>query len=248
MDVGQGDSALVECDGHYMLIDGGSKGAGDKVYDVLQEKGIQHLDILAFSHTHEDHVGGLPKVLTYATQIDRVLGNTALSPTNDSAFIAFENALLGINARITVPVIGERYKLGSASIEVVDVASDKENDCLVLLATYGKTRFLFTGDIEDEGQTRLSEKYHDNFKIDLMKIPHHGAYTGTLYRLFRTFRPDNVVISVGNKNRYGHPAEKTLNLFSNDKQDWKPKVYRTDEDGDIIVKSNGKELFIQTSK
>lgn len=59
IDVGQGDSALVECDGHYMLIDGGDKSAEDKVYDTLEKKGIQRLDILAISHLHSDHIGGL---------------------------------------------------------------------------------------------------------------------------------------------------------------------------------------------
>ena len=68
LDVGQGDSALVECDGHYMLIDGGETTAGDKVYNVLEEKGIQKLDILAVSHLHTDHYGGLIKALTYGIE------------------------------------------------------------------------------------------------------------------------------------------------------------------------------------
>ena len=77
IDVGQGDSALVECDGHYMLIDGGDKQAGDKVYNVLEEKGIQRIDILAISHLHNDHIGGLPRALTYASSIGLTLSNSA---------------------------------------------------------------------------------------------------------------------------------------------------------------------------
>jgi beta-lactamase superfamily II metal-dependent hydrolase len=75
IDVGQGDAALVECDGHYMLIDGGDTTSANDVYDTLVAKGVQHLDILAVSHLHKDHIGGLPKVLTYTTKIDLTLCN-----------------------------------------------------------------------------------------------------------------------------------------------------------------------------
>ena len=76
IDVGQGDSALVECDGHYMLIDGGDTMAGDKVTYVLKDNKVQHLDILAISHLHQDHIGGLPEVLKFASKIDLVISNS----------------------------------------------------------------------------------------------------------------------------------------------------------------------------
>ena len=94
IDVGQGDAALVECDGHYMLIDGGDTSAGDKVYNVLEEEGVQHLDILAISHMHVDHIGGLTKALTYASAIDKTISNTVDGDTE--VFRKFEHQL-GIN-------------------------------------------------------------------------------------------------------------------------------------------------------
>lgn len=248
IDVGQGDSALVECDGHYMLIDGGDTNAGQKVYDVLEEKGIQKLDILAVSHLHADHYGGLTKALTYASSIGVTISNSTYS--DKETFRKFEHEL-GINgSNITIPAPGDKYELGSATVEVVDVSAEEDNDSLVLLITYGDTRFLFTGDIEDNAQTRISEKYQNGkdepYKIDLIKMPHHGSYTGTLYRFVRTFMPDYAVISVGAGNTYGHPHRETMDLL--DSKTWKPKVYRTDIDGDVVVKSNGKELSIETSK
>lgn len=248
IDVGQGDSALVECDGHYMLIDGGDTAAGEKVYNVLEEQEIQRLDILAVSHLHADHIGGLTKALTYASTIGLTISNSEYN--NTEVFRKFEHEL-GINgSKITVPNNGDNYELGSATVEVIDVCTEEENDSLVLLVTYGKTRFLFTGDIEDTAQARISQKYQaksDNpFKIDLIKMPHHGSYTGTLYRLLRTFMPDYVVISVGANNIYGHPHRETLDLL--DSKTWKPKVYRTDTNGDIIVKSNGRDISVETSK
>jgi len=248
IDVGQGDSALVECDGHYMLIDGGDVAAGDKVYNVLEQNGIQRLDILAVSHLHADHIGGLAKALTYASSVGLTISNSEYSDTE--TFRKFEHELSINGSRITVPANGDRYKLGSASVEVIDVSANQDNDSLVLLITYGDTRFLFTGDIEDAAQARISNKYQSEsdepFEIDLIKMPHHGSYTGTLYRFLRTFMPEYVVISVGTGNPYGHPHQETLDLL--DSKTWKPMVYRTDINGDIFVKSNGKDISVETSK
>ena len=248
IDVGQGDSALVECDGHYMLIDGGDTNAGQKVYDVLEENGIQKLDILAVSHLHADHIGGLTKALTYASSIGITISNSTYS--EKETFRKFEHEL-GINgSKITVSAPGDKYELGSATVEVVDVSAEEANDSLVLLISYGDTKFLFAGDIEDAAQERIAEKYQNDkdepYKIDLIKMPHHGSYTGTLYRFVRTFMPDYAIISVGAGNTYGHPHRETMDLL--DSKTWKPKVYRTDLNGDIIVRSNGKELSVETSK
>lgn len=248
IDVGQGDSALIECDGRYMLIDGGDTSAGDKVYNVLEEKGIQHLDILVMSHLHTDHIGGLAKALTYASSIDLTLSNSNYS--DNEAFRKVEHEL-GINgSSITIPSVGQKYQLGSSTVEVIDASAEEANDSLVLLITYGKTKFLFTGDIEENAQTRISDRYKNEndkaYEIDLIKMPHHGSYTGTLYPFVRTFMPEYAIISVGKDNPYGHPHKETLDLL--DSKTWSSKVYRTDENGDIIVKSDGKTLSVTTSK
>ncbi len=270
IDVGQGDSALVECDGHCMLIDGGGKNHGKNVQDVLTSKQIQHLDILAVSHFHEDHYAGFIKALENVNKIDLVISNSddykngigidENSEEEDErkerkTFDEFEAALRGSKVKkIKVPSVGSKYELGSATVEVVDNSCSQDNDSLVLLITYGKTKFLFTGDIEYNAQKRIYEKYQDKdgvdkgFKIDLMKMPHHGAYSGSLQGFLRTFMPDYVVFSVGQENSYHHPKEKTLELISDKKGGFHPTILRTDQDGNITVKSDGKKLTILKSK
>lgn len=246
IDVGQGDSTLIECDGHHMLIDGGDVAAGDKVYNVLEERGIQRLDILALSHLHADHIGGLEKALTYASKIDLTISNS--DQGENETFRKVEH-LLGINgASITIPHVGDKFSLGSAEVEVVDIASENPNDSLVLLVKYGNTKLLFTGDIEYEGQKRIADMYQNEdvkkTKIDLMKMPHHGSSDGDLIRFVRTFMPDYAIISCGTGNMYGHPHRETLDLLNQAGV----KVYQTDLDGDIIVRSDGKTLSVDTSK
>lgn len=252
IDVGQGDSALVECDGHCMLIDGGDTSAGEKVYSVLENKGIRHLDILAISHLHNDHIGGLPEALKNVTKIDLTISNA--TDGNKKTFRSLDSELSGIGSSIKIPPIGEKYSLGSASVEVVDNSAIEENDSLVLLVTYGKTKYLFTGDIGLNAQRRITDKYKSEpdslYKIDLIKMPHHGSYmdngikTDTLGPFMRTFMADYAVISVGKGNPYKHPHKEVLDLLNS--KTYKPKVYRTDEDGDIIVESDGKKLFVET--
>lgn len=244
IDVGQGDAALVECDGHYMLIDGGDITAGDKVYQTLKEQGVRKLDILVISHLHLDHMGGLAKALTQTASVGVTLSNA--NHADREVFRNLERELHANGSKITIPAIGDTYQLGSAIVEVLDVSAAEENDSLVLMISYGDTRFLFTGDIEEAAQTRICDRYEKEsdelYDIDLIKMPHHGSYTGTLYRFLRTFMPEYAVISAGAGNDYGHPHGRTLELLENDSRTF--EVYRTDRDGDIVVKSDGKWLFV----
>ena len=255
IDVGQGDAALVECDGHYMLIDGGNKQASDKIRDTLQNKKIKKLDILAISHFDDDHFAGLCEGLKNIHKIKKTISNEIPKETKES-ISKFKHQLSIIGSSIDVPSVGDTYELGSAEVEVVDVCAKDDNDSLVLLITYGNTRFLFTGDIEYEAQKRIYKKYYDKYgysytyKINLMKMPHHGSYSSTTngttnsYTAFvELFMPDYVVISVGEGNPYKHPHKETLKIL----EQAGAKVYRTDKDGDIIVKSNGNELSIETN-
>lgn len=259
IDVGHGDAALVECDGQYMLIDGGSENRGGDVYTTLVNEDIKHLNILAISHLDEDHIGGLIKAFDYINKVDLTICNS--KDGTSKIYEKLEPILLNCSKKIKVPDSGEEYNLGSAKIEVLDNSAKENNDSLVLLITYKDTRFLFTGDIERKAQQKLTKKLRSDkratddgvFKIDLIKMPHHGAYNdiygfqdSNLNGLFYTIKSNEseiyAIISAG--DRYNHPHPNTLKLL----EQAEAKVYITKECGDIIVRSDGKTLSIETSK
>lgn len=268
IDVGQGDSALIQCDGQSMLIDGGDTDAADAVARALQENRVTQLDFLVASHMHEDHIGGFVEGLNHITKIGRTLCNT--NTWNTKVFEKFNNRVCQLGSQIEVPKNGATYSLGSAEVTVIDATAKEDNDSLVLLITYGKTTFLFTGDIEKEAHSRVAEALRTteiaaklSSGVNLIKMPHHGAYNSdrflpdnawdnSLYSLIDASWANYFVISVGENNKYGHPHENTLKIIDKLLQvhdlDPAEHLFRTDQNGDIVVTSDGTKLEITTRK
>ena len=225
-----------------MLIDGGNRRDSNKIYAVLKKANVKKLDIVIATHPHEDHIGGLLGAFNYTT------AKQTLSPVTEydsDTFKKFSELAKSKGGGLKVPSVGSKYALGSATIEIFAVNSGKDsnNASIVLMITYGKTRFLFTGDAErDAEQVILNNK--KNISATVLKVGHHGAENSTTYPFLRSVMPKYAVISVGKDNIYGHPADNTLSRL----RDAGVKVYRTDMQGDIICKSDGENITFTVTK
>ncbi|MCI9158735.1 MAG: MBL fold metallo-hydrolase [Lawsonibacter sp.] len=243
IDVGQADSALVICDGHYMLIDGGNAGDSDLVYAYLERHGAERLDYMVASHAHEDHIGGLSGALNYAKV------GTALCPVTEHSSKVFENMVKYLEEQgksLTVPAPGDRFSLGSAQVEIlgpVKEYDDTNDTSIVLRIDYGETSFLFTGDMETGAEEDLIQSGAD-LEATVLKVGHHGSDTSTSYQFLREVMPKYGVISVGEGNKYGHPSDEVLSRL----RDAGTEVYRTDMQGHVIAESDGKTVTFRTEK
>lgn len=242
IDVGQADAALVECDGHYMLIDGGNKGDSNVIYSVLKRAAVSRLDIVVGTHAHEDHIGGLPGAFNYTTA-DLTL--CPVSEYNSDAFRDFKKYADKNGGGITIPSAGDSYTLGSATVDILAVngGSDPNDTSIVLKITYGSTAFLFTGDAESEAERAILNS-GVNLSATVLKVSHHGNDSGTSSSFLRQVMPQYAVISVGKDNPYGHPKDDTLRLLA----DADVTVYRTDLNGDIFVTSDGQTVSVSSDK
>ncbi len=244
LDVGQGDAALVQCDGHYMLIDGGDKSNSSLIYSVLRSYGAEKLDLLVCSHPHTDHVGGLSGALNFAS------ADLVLCPYwsyDSKGFEDFKEYAAKNGGGIKLPVVGDHFELGSASVNILAVNSAEgvNNKSIVLRITYGETSFLFVGDIEREAeQAILGSKYAADLKSTVLKVGHHGSSDSTTYPFLREVMPDIAVISAGTGNPYGHPHDNTLSRL----RDAEAAVYRTDLQGDILCTSDGHQVLVTVEK
>lgn len=241
IDVGQADCILLSCGDDYMLIDGGNAADGYAVRSYLENAGVDKLDLLVATHPHEDHIGGLPTVLTYFEA--ETIWTTEITYSN-STIRKFLDAADKQDAPVVQPTGGETFLLGSALVTVLGPVStnyeDVNNLSLVLMVEFEDTRFLFTGDMETLAEGDMLDFWGEefNWKADVLKVGHHGSYSSTGYRLLREVAPTWAVIPCGYQNEYGHPHENTLSRL----RDAEVITFRMDLMSTVIALSDGETI------
>ena len=241
IDVGQALSVLVECDGQFMLYDGGNVDDGSLVVSYLQQQGVEELQYVFCSHAHEDHVGGLAAALAYFP------AHHVYAPVTEADTKCFRDFVKYTQQQglsVEVPAAGTVWQLGSATItQLGPVAqySDTNDTSLVLRLDYGSTSFLLTGDMEADAERDLVNT-GANLKADVLQVGHHGSSTSTSYIFLNSVLPEMGVISCGVNNKYGHPHEETLSIL----RDAGVDVYRTDLLGTITIGSDGRNYTVGT--
>ena len=243
LDVGQALSVLVECDGQYMLYDGGNVDDGSMVVAYLQNQGVEELQYVFCSHAHEDHVGGLAAALAYFP------ANHVYSSVTEASTTCFKNFVKYTQQQglqVEVPAVGTVWQLGSATVTQlgpVGQYSDTNDTSIVLRIDYGATSFLLTGDMEATAERDLVNS-GANLNVDVLQVGHHGSSTSTSYVFLNAVLPEMGIISCGVDNKYGHPHEETLSIL----RDADVDVYRTDLLGTIVIGSDGQNYTIRTDK
>lgn len=268
LDVGQGDGILIQSGEFACLIDGGSSSV-DKVWQYRMENtlkyyGISRLNAVLLSHGDSDHISGVEELLENydkgygGVNVGSITVECIMLPDTGYEDEALEN-LKSLAAELEIPVgtltaggtltadespgSGE-WKLTCLYPDETVATGDSNQDSMVLLLECGDFTALFTGDLEKEGEENFIEMILEKKTtgVDILKVGHHGSKNGTSAELLTLLSPKIAVISCGENNSYGHPAQETLERL----EQAGAQIFRTDRNGAVTVEIKNGAVKMKT--
>ncbi len=247
LDVGQGDSIYIESPtGTELIIDGGPDSSILRDLPKVMNPFDKTIDALIETHPDADHIGGFVDVLR------RYNVGAFIEPGIPKNTATAQTLLEEVGEERATHVIARRgmyMELGGGAelhilfpdFDVSTLSESKSNEGgIVARLVYGDTSMLFMADVSKKVEERLIVLEGEKLQSDILKVGHHGSKNSTSEEFLKTVLPAAALISVGEKNRYGHPTEEVLTELSLQNI----KTLRTDEEGTIIFESDGKE-FVQ---
>lgn len=234
--VGQADAIFMQTQNHSIILDCGEKDDGDKIVELLKEKGVSDLDYIFITHFDKDHVGGFPEVVENITASNIIVPNYE---GNNDEYAEYLKTINEKKLNVASFTQDTYFVLDDVLFEVSTPKkqsyAESDNDfSLVISVTHGENTFLFAGDAEKDRLEEVISEFGEHY--DFLKVPHHGKYNKNTEKFLNIIRPTYSVICDSKKN----PAEdKTISLLENVGS----KIYST-KNGNISVSSDGKEIKI----
>ena len=246
LDVGQGDSTLFSLpSGETILVDAGGPSAGPKVTGYLKDLGISRIDHLIFTHPHDDHIGGIFSIMKEFDVIS--IHDNGFSNSDSKIYKEYISLIKKDPSIYNILQTGTSLIFGDVSIEVLNPRpppTGKQNrDSIVMKVNYGNINVFMAGDMESKGERDLLKTSPD-ITSRILKVSHHGDRDSTSDEFLKSLNPEIAIISVGKANIYARPHQEVLRRLNSAGS----RVYRTDINGDIIMKTDGKGYTIITAK
>ncbi len=204
---------------------------------IYGPEGIRHLDVIAATHAHQDHTGGLRALIDNFHPSELWV---AANPPQDLVAQAQRQHIRVVERRESepFPFSGAILQILAPTRDYISTAAGN-NDSLVLRATYGSRSFLLTGDLEKAEEYHMLEPGHGALTADVLKVGHHGSRTSTTEEFLKAVSPSVAIISAGYENSFGHPHPDVVHRL----EDAHVAILRTDIDGLAMVRTNGKQLI-----
>lgn len=247
-DVGQGDAELIQKANWQILVDGGPDDIVIERISNVMPIDDRKIETIIITHPHADHITGLIEVIN-RYEIEKIILTKVgyESATYKSLLELIDKKKI----KTITPKIGDvEYLFDQGKItylwpgeEVSRFENNLNNSSIVFRFDYGDFNCIFSGDAEIESWTEIFKKQKNNLPdIDVIKIPHHGSRTGLNENMTNIMRPDIAIISLGLNNKYGFPHKEILDILAKNKT----RVYRTDQDKSINIRTDGKNYEIKT--